>query len=51
MQNLHARARPVDEDERVAVLDIHPHLIRDDAAQGVKALPHIRRMGIQEEPV
>lgn len=51
MKDLHARARLVDEDERVAVLYVEPHLVCDDAAQRVETLPHVRRMRIQEEPV
>lgn len=51
MKDLHACARLVDEDERVSVLHVEPHLVCDDAAQRVEALAHIRRMRIQEEPV
>lgn len=51
MQDLHARAIAVDEDERISVLDIAAHLIGDYTAQGIEALSHIRRMRIQEEPV
>lgn len=51
MKDLHACARLVDEDERVAVLHVEPHLVGDDAAQRVEALAHVRRMRIQEEPV
>ena len=49
MKDLHARARLVDEDERVAVLYVETHLVCDDAAQRVETLPHVRRMRIQEE--
>lgn len=51
MKDLHACARLVDEDERVAVLHVVTHLVGDDAAQRVEALAHVRRMRIQEEPV
>ena len=51
MKDLHARAVAVDEDERIPVLHIHPHLIGDYTAQGIEALSHIRRVRIQEEPV
>ena len=51
MKDLHARARLVDEDERIAVLHVEPHLVGDDAAQRLEALAHVRRMRIQEEPV
>ena len=51
MKDIHACARLVDEDERVAVLHVEPHLVGDDAAQRVEDLAHVRRMRIQEEPV
>lgn len=51
MTELHACARHVDEDERVAVLRVETHLVCDDAAQRVGALAHVRRMRIQEESV
>ena len=51
MKDFHARARLVDEDERVTVLHVEAHLVGDDAAQRVEALAHVRRMRIQEEPV
>lgn len=51
MKDLHACARLVDEDERIAVLHIETHLVGDDAAQRVETLAHVRRMRIQEEPV
>lgn len=51
MKDLHACARLVDDDERVAVLHVETHLVGDDAAQRVEALAHVRRMRIQEEPV
>lgn len=46
MKDLHARARLVDEDERVAVLHVEAHLVGDDTAQRVEALAHVRRMRI-----
>ena len=51
MKDLHACARLVDKDERVAVLHVEAHLVGDDAAQRVETLAHVRRMRIQEEPV
>ncbi len=51
MKDLHACARLVDEDERVAVLYVETHLVCDDAAQRVEALAHVRRMRIQKESV
>ena len=51
MKDIHACARLVDEDERVAVLHVEAHLVGDDAAQRVEDLAHVRRMRIQEEPV
>lgn len=51
MKDLHACTVPVDEDECIPILDIATHLVCNDAAQCVEALPHISRMRIQEEPV
>lgn len=51
MKDFNARARLVDEDERVTVLHVEAHLVGDDAAQRVETLAHVRRMRIQEEPV
>lgn len=51
MENLYIRQIPVQEDEGIPFPDIHPHLILDDPAQGIEALPHVRGIGIEEEPV
>ena len=51
MKDLHARAISVDKDKGISILNIHAHLIGDDATQCVEVLPHISWMGIQEEPV
>lgn len=51
MKDLHACAIAIDKDERITVLHVHPHLIRDNATQGIKALSHIRRVRIQKESV
>ena len=46
MQDLHASAVPVDEYERIPILNIQSHLICNNTAQRIKALSHICRMGI-----
>ena len=51
MKNLHTHTIPVDEDKGIPILNIKTHLVCDDSAQCVEALPHICRMRIQEEPV
>ena len=51
MEDLHSRAGLVDEDERVAVLDVAPHLVGHYAAERVEALAHIRGVRVQEEAV
>lgn len=47
MQYLHAGEGTVDKDEGVTLLDVLAHLILDDAAQGIKALSHIRRIRVE----
>ena len=51
MQDLHARAWLVYKYERITVLDVAVHLVRDDAAESIETLAHVRRMWVQEEPV
>lgn len=51
VKDLHARQRPVHEDERLAVMHVPPHLVRHDAAQGVEALAHVRGVRIQVERI
>ena len=51
MKDLHTRTIPVDEDKGIPVLNIKTHLVCDDSAQCIEALPHIGRMRIQEEPI
>lgn len=51
MQDFHTGATPIDEYERIPILNIKPHLVGDNTAQCIKALSHIRRMRIEEEPV
>ena len=51
MKDLHRRARLVDEDERVTVLHVAPHLIADDTAERIEALSHVGGMRVQVEAV
>lgn len=51
MKDLHRSAGLVDEDERVAVLNVASHLVGDDAAERVEALAHVRGMRVQVEAV
>lgn len=51
MEDLHGGAGFVDEDERVTVLHVAPHLVGDDAAERIEALAHVGGMRIQVEAV
>ena len=50
VQDLHARAWLVYKYERINVLDVAVHPVRDDAAESIETLAHVRRMWVQEEP-
>lgn len=47
VQDLHARARAVDENEHLTVLNVAMHQVGHHAAQGIKTLSHIRGIRIQ----
>ena len=51
VKDLHARQRPVYEDESLAVMHVPPHFVCHDAAQGVEALAHVRGVWIQIERI
>ena len=51
VKDLHARQRPVHEDESLTVMHVAVHLVRNNAAQGVEALAHVRRVWIQVERI
>jgi len=51
VKDLHARQRPVHEDESLAVMHVPPHLVRHDAAQGVETFSHVRGVWIQIERI
>jgi hypothetical protein len=41
VKHLHAGAIAIDKDEDFTILNVALHLIENNAAQGIKALPHI----------
>ena len=51
MEDLHGGACLIDEDERITVLHVPPHLVGYYAAERVKALAHVGRMRVQVETV
>ena len=51
MEDLHGGACLIDEDERITVLHVPPHLVSYYAAERVKALAHVGRMRVQVETV
>ena len=51
MQDLHACQRAVHEDECLAVTHVPIHLVGYDTAQGIEALAHVSRIGIQIESI
>ena len=51
MEDLHGGAGLVDEDERVTVLHVAPHLVGHDATERIEALSHVGGMRVQVEAV
>ena len=47
MKKLHAVTPFVDEDVDITVTGITEHFIVDNAAQGMKTFPHIRRLAVK----
>lgn len=44
---LHGCTKPVYEDKRIAILNIHLHLVGNDTAKGIEAFAHIGRIRVK----
>ena len=47
VKDFHAGAGPVDKNEHIPILDIPPHLVGHNTAEGVKTAAHVCRIRIQ----